>query len=301
MSGLLRLVFAALAAAMTGAPSASQPGPLGAECRSGVMSSCSTLCNRGHEAACAKASGQGPGADGSLMVEFGERSLAEIHARGLMQTGLTPVFSKDARCPPIASAFGDRTRYDGSMRASRANFGLHGGIDLSLPAGTPVLAIAPGTIINKRRGGLLVGIEVIVRHAPEDTGLKAWTFSKYKHFSKMTALKVGQRVELGEVIGPSGDTGTVGGHYGKRGYPHLHLSTYTNDDGAYSVHGGRVDIKDGRHVDPVAFFFRRELDSGLIRKLPAEERKVAIPYKTNEGMIVPPDAKAIWPVACKAR
>jgi hypothetical protein len=299
LTGILRLVFGIFAVAMIASTSASHAGALGDECRGGVISSCKVLCSRGYQAACAKASGDNRG--GPLMVEFGEKSLSDIHARGLIHTGLTPIFPKNANCPRIASAFGDHTRFDGSERASRANFGLHGGIDLSLPIGTPIMAIAPGTIINKRQGGLLVGIEVIVRHAPQDTGLKAWTFSKYKHFSKMTALKVGQRVEMGEVIGLSGNTGTVGGYYGKHGYPHLHMSTYMNESGAYSVRGGKVDIKNGHHVDPVAFFFRRELDSNLIRKLPAAERKVVIPYKTTGGVIVPGDAKAVWPVACKSR
>lgn len=296
-----RLMFVILSVAILTLPFALHAGSLGDDCRRGVMASCKVLCSRGYKTACAKASGHSRGGGGKLMVEFGEKSLAEIHVRGLIHTDLKPIFPKDAKCPHIASAFGDHTRYDGSKRVSWANFGLHGGIDLSLPIGTPIMAIAPGTIINKRQGGLLIGIEVFVRHSPEDTGLKVWTFSKYKHFSKMTALKVGDRVEMGQVIGPSGNTGTVGGYYGKHGYAHLHMSTYMNGSGAYSVDGGNVNIKNGHHVDPVAFFFRRELDSNAIRKLPASERKVVIPYKTSAGAIMPADAKAVWPVACKGR
>jgi murein DD-endopeptidase MepM/ murein hydrolase activator NlpD len=249
--------------------------------------------------ACAKASGGGHGS--GVMVEYGETSIAEIHAHGLIQTGLTPIYPKDARCQRIASGFAATTRHDGSRRAARANFGLHEGMDLSLPIGTPIIAIAAGTVINKRHGGLLVGNEVFVRHSPEDTGLTVWTFSKYKHFDKVANLKPGRKVAMGEVLGLSGNTGTVGGYFGKRGYAHLHMSTYMNSTGAFEIRKGRVWIKDVHYIDPLAFFFRRALDSDAIRKLPAAERKVVIPYKTDKGVIVPSGTKAVWPVACRSR
>jgi murein DD-endopeptidase MepM/ murein hydrolase activator NlpD len=275
--------------------------PLGESCRRGNIESCKVLCSRGFKTACAKASGRGPGGGGQVMVEFGEKSRAEINARGLIHTGLVPLYPKDAKCEPISSGFADTTRYDGSKRAERANFGLHEGMDLSLPIGTPIIAIASGTVINKRHGGLLIGNEVFMRHSPEDTGLKVWTFSKYKHFSKMTTLKVGDKVAMGDVIGPSGNTGTVGGYYGKRGYPHLHVSVYMNETGGYKIENGRVMIEDPHYVDPVAFYFHRELDSNVIRKMHASERKVVVPYKTDKGKFVRAGTTGVWPVLCKAR
>jgi murein DD-endopeptidase MepM/ murein hydrolase activator NlpD len=291
---------AVIAAAILMAPSLSHAGRLGDLCRHGNMASCRTLCRRGFKKACAKASGRVPGG-GKLMVEFGENLRAEVNARGLIHTGLKPIFPKNADCQPIASRFADTTRYDGSKRAARAMFGLHEGIDLSLPIGTPIIAIASGTVINKRHGGLLIGNEVFLRHSPKDTGLKVWTFSKYKHFSKVNKLKVGQKVAMGQVLGLSGNTGTVGGYYGKNGYAHLHMSTYMNETGAYTIKEGRVDIKDPHYVDPVAFFFRRELHSNVIRKMPASERKVIIPYMTDKKVVVPENTKAVWPVFCKSR
>jgi murein DD-endopeptidase MepM/ murein hydrolase activator NlpD len=284
-------MLAAVAAALS--PALAAAGSLGDACRNDDLESCKILCGRGFKMACARA-------NGTPMAEFGEKSRAEVEARGLVHTGLVPVYPKDAACPPIASGFADTTRYDGSKRAERAMFGLHEGMDLSLPIGTPIVAIAAGTIINKRHGGRLIGNEVFIRHPPVDTGLKVWTFSKYKHFSKLTGLKVGSRVAMGEVIGPSGDTGTVGGHYGKHGYPHLHISVYMNETGTYRIENGRVIIDHPHYVDPVAFYFRRELDSNLIREMPASERKVTIPYETDRGSIVPPATKAVWPVYCKS-
>lgn len=235
------------------------------------------------------------------MVELGERSLRQAQSHGFIKTGLVPVFPKDAKCTPIASPFASRTRYDGSLRVKWADFGLHGGMDLSLRIGTPIHAVFNGTVIHRRSGTRLIGIEMVVRQSLQDTGLKVWTFTTYKHFSRMPKVKVGEKVKRGEVIGVSGNTGTVGGYFGKRGYPHLHMSAFMNADGAYSIRDGRVIIHHGHYVDPLAFYFRQSLDSNKIRRLPASERKVAIPYVTPDGTIVPADAKAVWPVACKPK
>jgi hypothetical protein len=288
--------FAMLATLSFAVPAHAQT--LGASCRKGNLASCRTLCARGFHKACAKAKGRG-GPPGKAMVEMGERSLAEMQANGLIATGLVPVFPKEARCTPIASPFGSHTRYDGSIRTPKGNFGYHGGIDISLPIGTPILAISDGTVVGKRHGGRLVGNELMVRQSLADTGLPVWTFTKYKHFSRLPRVKIGERVHRGQIIGLSGNTGTVGGHYGSRGYAHLHMSTYSNADGRYTTLHGRTMISHGRHVDPLAFYFRRTLNSQAIRALPADQRRVVIPYVTTDGRTVPDDARAVWPVKCR--
>jgi hypothetical protein len=58
-------------------------------------------------------------------------------------------------------------------------------------------------------------------------------------------------------------------------------------------------ISHGRHVDPLAFYFRRTLNSQAIRALPADQRRVVIPYVTTDGRTVPDDARAVWPVKCR--
>jgi murein DD-endopeptidase MepM/ murein hydrolase activator NlpD len=301
LSRPVRQLFALLIAVILAAPAASRAGTIGDECRRGETSSCKTLCDRGYERACAKLQGQRRGGTLRRIVEFGEKSLAALRARGLVKTGLEPVFPQGAQCTPVASYFGDDTRHDGSQRNRGANFGYHGGMDLSLAEGTPIVAIAAGTVIHKREGGQLVGIELFLRHSPEDTGLQSWTFSKYKHLMEMPALEIGQTVRAGQAIGLSGRTGTVGGHYGSRGYPHLHLSVYASETGAYAIEGGRVSIKDGRHVDPLAVYFRRMLDSDAIRTLPAAVRKATVPYRTRDGVVIPQGSLVVWPVMCTAR
>ncbi len=222
---------------------------------------------------------------------------------GLIHTGLTPEYPDNADCPEVVSFFGDRTRYDGSYRAKRSNDGFHGGIDITLPIGTPLIAFADGTVIQTARGGMLVGIKIMLQHSPEDTGFPVWTYSKYQHLNSFPDLEVGDRVSMGQVIAVSGRTGTVGGHYGSKGYPHLHFNVYTSDSDRYRTKEGshRLKIKNSTYIDPLAIYFGKELDSHRIRALPDSEKTFPVPYKDTNGKIVPDNAKFVWPVLCKPR
>lgn len=220
---------------------------------------------------------------------------------GFVATGLKPIYPSQAKCREVASFFGDRTRYDGSERVQWANYGYHGGIDISAPEGTPVVAIAAGTVFMKHTGGRLVGIEILLRHSPEDTGLPFWTISKYKHFRDMPKVELGQRVGMGQVLGPSGRTGTTGGHYGEAGYPHLHLSVYASASGVFKVsrRAGLI-ARDGRFLDPLAVYFRKVLDNHRIRSLPDADKRVEISYKSTDGTVTPANTRVVWPFLCDA-
>jgi hypothetical protein len=52
-------------------------------------------------------------------------------------------------------------------------------------------------------------------------------------------------------------------------------------------------------MDPVALFKVPPLGSQEIRKLPDQAKKVAIPYKTSDGRVVPEETKVVWPFACE--
>lgn len=84
----------------------------------------------------------------------------------------------------------------------------HRGIDLARASGTPVRAIGSGVVTQAGWiwGGY--GISVVIKH-----GDGIW--SHYAHLSRAGA-RVGQRVDVGEVIGRVGSTGDSTG-------PHLHL------------------------------------------------------------------------------
>ena len=227
----------------------------------------------------------------------------EVQARtGLISTGLRPVYPETATCLEVHSFFADRTRYDGSDRSLTANNGYHGGIDISAKIGTRLIALADGEVIHKYTGGRLVGNQIYLRHAPEDTGLPVWIYSKYKHFDKMPEHEIGARVKMGDDLGPSGRTGTTGGHYGSYGYPHLHLSIYVSDTPEYRSRKSMVIPQNPRQLDPLALYLPRHhfvSDSHAIKALPDNIKDVQISYLTEKGQFVPQDTRVIWPFRCQ--
>lgn len=96
------------------------------------------------------------------------------------------------------------------MRAGR----LHTGIDIAVPAGTPIHPAASGTVSYV---GVLGGYGnlVIVDHAG---GLRTW----YAHMSTFGSFGVGGAVAHADVIGQVGCTGSCTG-------PHVHFETRVGD------------------------------------------------------------------------
>jgi len=90
----------------------------------------------------------------------------------------------------------------------------HGGVDYAVPIGTKVYAVADGVIV---RAGYSksYGYVVVIKH-------KNGAYSLYAHNSKLK-VKVGQKVNEGEIISLSGNTGsrTTG--------PHLHFEIIKSD------------------------------------------------------------------------
>ena len=202
-------------------------------------------------------------------------------------SGLRPVFPPQLRCPEIASPYGSRTRYDGSLRPAMVFGGRHGGIDISLAEGTPLLALAAGTVASKGEGGMMEGIYLWLRHSPQDTGLAYWVYSKYQHLASMPVLEVGARVEVGQPIARSGKTGTAGRHYGPSGYPHLHLTTRKSPGETTGDWRNEAPL-----FDPLAIYHEAAGNS-------AGPADVAIPIATAEGKLTPPDTRVVWPIACQ--
>jgi len=86
--------------------------------------------------------------------------------------------------------------------------GIHEGIDLYAPIGTPVFAAASGKIAKVSTGGN-AGLFVVIEHAG------GW-HSRYMHLSAAD-VKAGQLVSAGSTIGRVGTSGTA------RSGPHLHF------------------------------------------------------------------------------
>lgn len=93
---------------------------------------------------------------------------------------------------------------------------FHRGIDIAAPNGTPILAAADGTVVVANATdswGYSWGYYVKVQHAGDITTL-------YAHCSAI-AVRTGQQVRQGEVIGYVGSTGASTGN-------HLHYETQMN-------------------------------------------------------------------------
>jgi len=102
----------------------------------------------------------------------------------------------------ITSDFGPR-------RAPKAGASqLHKGIDISVPVGTSVYATANGTVEAIRdQGNSGGGKYILLRHN------NGSFHTAYFHLSKNDILKVGDRVDAGQLIGISGNTGnSTGAH-----------------------------------------------------------------------------------------
>lgn len=226
----------------------------------------------------------------------------EKRDHAITATGFTADFPSGFECEPVASPFGSPYRYDGSKRRDDRNSGLHGGMDLSLKEGTPLLAVAAGEVIARGEGGRLEGIFLWLRHAPADTGLPYWVFSKYQHLATLPEFTEGARVQVGQIIALSGATGTAGGHYGTAGYPHLHLSTFYGPSEEYTVKGMHNSMVQGKGAvpdDPLILYLREVNDLALARDFSAENKKIGVAVVGEDGNVHPAGSKTVWPVRCK--
>ncbi|MCX4661504.1 peptidoglycan DD-metalloendopeptidase family protein [Streptomyces uncialis] len=104
---------------------------------------------------------------------------------------------------PVSAGLGTRYGVAGRMWSS----GYHTGSDFPAPTGTPVRAVAGGSVASALSGGPY-GNHITIRHSGDLS-------SMYAHLSRM-GVTAGQRVRRGTVIGAVGSTGNSSG-------PHLHL------------------------------------------------------------------------------
>lgn len=122
-------------------------------------------------------------------------------------------------CTPISGTI--TSRYGASSRIRTSN---HTGLDIAASTGTPIKAIAEGTVSCASYQGSY-GELVKINHG---NGLETW----YAHASKIY-VSVGEQVQAGEVIASVGSTGNSTG-------PHLHLEVRIN----------------GEHVNPQNYLYK---------------------------------------------
>jgi murein DD-endopeptidase MepM/ murein hydrolase activator NlpD len=174
---------------------------------------------------------------GALRPETGKVLAAGVHARG---RDITAVLFEDADGrggyyrpdgEPVSREFlrypveftEITSQFSGSRRHPILGISRpHLGVDLAAPTGTPVRAVASGTVVTSGRYGEL-GTTVRIDHAGGVT-------STYGHLSRIArSMKEGAVVERGEVVGYVGASGLATG-------PHLHFA---------------ID-RGGDYVDPIA-------------------------------------------------
>ncbi|KLV09164.1 peptigoglycan-binding protein LysM [Photobacterium aquae] len=101
----------------------------------------------------------------------------------------------------ISSSFNPHRKHPITGRISP-----HNGTDFATPIGTPVLAAGDGVVVKARKHPL-AGNYIVIKHGREYT-------TRYLHLHRLL-VKVGDRVEMGQRIALSGNTGRSTG-------PHLH-------------------------------------------------------------------------------
>jgi murein DD-endopeptidase MepM/ murein hydrolase activator NlpD len=214
-------------------------------------------------------------------------------ARGAIETGLEPDFIDGASCPEIDS---EKWAIDYSNK--RPWPALHKGIDIPQPEGTPILAVAAGTVVGRfLNEGNRKGIEIMLRHTPEQTGLEYWTYSQYTHLLDMSPLAIGAGVEMGEEVGKTSNTGKMGRRIRRDA---LHFAIIYSTQPGWSHEGRFVVPKDGYWMDPNAFYrLNGPYDSQSLAQLPDDQKAIQVPYVKIDGGYVPVGTKRIWPYPCE--
>lgn len=164
-----------------------------------------------------------------------------------------PVAGKGVLSWPVTNVF--ITQYFGDTAFSRTgiyNGKGHNGIDFRAPVGTPIKAVLSGIVEETGNTDLKPYCEsygkwVFIRHA---NGLS----SVYGHLSLIKA-KAGDRVNTGDIVGYSGDTGFAFG-------AHLHLSLFASQGVSVQPLVNSVNCKNVRipiasqnaYLNPLPYF-----------------------------------------------
>ncbi|MFA5054217.1 MAG: M23 family metallopeptidase, partial [Parcubacteria group bacterium] len=114
--------------------------------------------------------------------------------------------------------------YMGSYTTGSENSGSHPAVDIRVPIGTPIRAIASG-IVSEVKTATGFGNTIVIRHPnipdPANPAQTTVLFSNYAHLSTMF-VQPGDIIEKGEQIALSGMTGDATG-------PHLHFQIDRSD------------------------------------------------------------------------
>ena len=145
----------------------------------------------------------------------------------------------------------------------------HRGIDYAAPRGTPVVAAGEGRVVRVEKNHYASGNYVVIRHGETYE-------TKYLHLSRFArGMRVGRRVDQGDVIGYVGATGWATG-------PHLHYE--------FLVHGVHrnprtVDLPKALPIDADERTRFHAATNGMVAMLEAQadSRLALAPAGTSTG------------------
>ncbi|MGB2833292.1 MAG: M23 family metallopeptidase [Methylotenera sp.] len=141
-------------------------------------------------------------------IEFGTDNLARIEAKLLQQSVLKDLLPNSS---PVAVAY-NSSSYGWRSDPFTGEKAFHEGLDFPAISGTPIYAAAGG-IVSTSEDSTGYGKLVKIEHG---SGLE----TRYAHCSKLL-VKVGERVEKGQIVAEMGSTGRSTG-------PHLHYEIRLN-------------------------------------------------------------------------
>ncbi|NQU57665.1 MAG: peptidoglycan DD-metalloendopeptidase family protein [Rhodospirillales bacterium] len=226
-------------------------------------------------------------------------TIASQKKRGLLETGTGPRFPGGTHCPGID----DTWAMDYASKRNKQSF--HGGIDVPVAWGTPMRAVAAGSVIAKYKAHQSKrGNELVLRHSPKDTSLPVWTYSAYGHMDALGSLKIGQRVKMGQIIGPTGNSGisAMGSEQSETRRPAIHLAMFFSKSNKYGEANDTIIPENGYWLDPMAFYRgKAPFESQSVKALPDAEKSVTIPVMLENGKFIPEGTKLIWPYACEGK
>ena len=104
----------------------------------------------------------------------------------------------------VTSEFGTRSPIilgDGTVTSS-----AHTGLDMGKPFGTPILAVADGTVVAVQHTNIGLGIYCVIDHG-------GGIFTAYGHTSRVLVSE-GEKVKKGDTVAEVGSTGySTGNHF----------------------------------------------------------------------------------------
>jgi len=162
-----------------------------------------------------------PGGGGSQKCWFTSTQKLPV-GEGFFVKPTQGVVSDIYGCPPWSSSWRDR----------------HDGVDISAPAGTPIVATATGIVAEKTYNSIF-GNHVIIKHTVSGTVF----YSLYAHMESPGSVSAGQIVNAGQQVGVVGNTGNSFG-------AHLHFMLISDE---YSNYGPYCAYSSTKCFDPIEY------------------------------------------------